>query len=76
MQIYTPVLLTISRNLNNAWRVFEVVKSVRPPQLYIAVNLDSKDERTQNFKSEIDRMSREIDWQCELKTSFAKNSVN
>ena len=76
MQMYTPILLIISKNLDNAWRVFEIVKSLQPPELCIAVKSDSNDSRIKNLKMEIDRISDEIDWPCEVKTFFAKTSID
>ncbi len=75
MQFYTPILLTVSENYDNAWRVFEVIKIVRPPKLYIAVNHDSNDSHIKNFEAEIGRMSHNIDWPCEIKV-FTENFNN
>jgi len=69
IKFYTPVLLTVSENSDNVWRVFEVIRGIKPPQLYITINSNSKNPNPKNFKTK-------VDWPCEIKTFFTKTSTD
>ncbi|MES2216189.1 MAG: hypothetical protein V4481_02740 [Patescibacteria group bacterium] len=63
MQIYSPVLLAISHHPDNAWRIFEILKNVKPELLYIH-SLGEYD---------LQRMLGDIDWPCKVITNISKN---
>lgn len=69
--LHTPVLFTIFNRPETTTRVFEAIRAVHPPKLFIAADGPRSDrpgerELTQKTRAVVDV----VDWECELQTRF------
>lgn len=73
----SPLLFLTFNRLDTTKKVFEVIKQVKPPKLYLASDGARADkfgekevvESVRNF------LLNNIDWQCEVKTLFRENNL-
>lgn len=73
----TAVLLLVFNRLDTTKLVFETIKQVKPPKLYIASdgarqNNDSEKQLVQEIR---DWLVGQIDWKCEVKTLFREQNL-
>lgn len=66
MDFYTPILLHISKSPENAWRIFEVIRNIKPPRLFLSSE--------PAFTVDVEKMSKKVDWKCEVLTSVTSGS--
>jgi hypothetical protein len=75
--ISTPVLFIIFNRPETTQVVFDAIRKVKPPRLYVAA-----DGPRQGIESDIERCQQarkivaQIDWPCELKTLFREKNLN
>lgn len=70
------VLFTIFKRYEVTERVFEAIRNVQPPRLYIAADgprENVKDEKEKCLKTR--EIIKKIDWDCEVKTLFRENNL-
>jgi hypothetical protein len=65
IEIYSPVLLVISENPENAWRSFEVIKKVKPLELFISGN-----------RNEVDKIASNVNWPCKLELNNSEQALS
>ena len=75
-KIDCPVTLIVFNRYENTKKVFEQVKKVQPPKLYVIadgprVNKDDEGELCIKTRSIIN----EVDWECEVITNFATSNM-
>jgi len=73
----TAVLLITFNRLDTTKLVFETIKQVKPPRLYIASdgareNIESENTVVQDVREYV---LSQIDWDCEVKTLFSENNL-
>ena len=71
-----PVLLIMFNRPHKAAQVFEKIRQVRPPKLFIVVdgarpNRPGEAEKVQQCRAFKDR----VDWECDLKVDFAETNM-
>ena len=73
----TALLLIVFNRLETTHKVFNVIRQVKPPRLYIAA-----DGPRQNIAGESEKVKAvrnyvisNIDWSCEVKTLFSENNL-
>ncbi|AJI57215.1 putative glyocosyltransferase protein [Francisella philomiragia] len=73
----TPVLFLIFNRLDTTKRVFEAIRQVKPPKLYIAADgaRKSKPEELTKVLAVREYVLSNIDWQCEIKTLFRDENL-
>ena len=70
------VLFTIFKRPDTTERVFEAIRKVQPPRLYIAADgprKNVKDEEEKCIKTR--EIVKKIDWDCDVKTLFRENNL-
>ncbi|MBA4056199.1 MAG: nucleotide-diphospho-sugar transferase [Marivirga sp.] len=73
----TPVLFIIFNRPETTQLVFEAIRKVRPPRLYVAADGPRPNVTTDKARCEQARkIVDQIDWPCELKTLFRENNLN
>jgi hypothetical protein len=72
----TPILLTAFNRPDNAARVFDEIRKIRPKQLFWAVDGPRKDRPGEDAlcKKTQDIIKR-VDWECEVKTLFRTENL-
>lgn len=75
-EMKTPVLLIMFNRPHKAAQVFEKIRQVRPPKMFIVVDgarLDRPDEaeKVQQCRAFADL----VDWKCDLKVNFAEKNM-
>lgn len=55
MEIYSPILLVISKNPENTWRTFEIIKNIKPLELFVS-----------GASNEVDKIAQSVNWPCRL----------
>lgn len=73
----SPVLFLTFNRLDTTKKVFEVIKQVKPPKLYLAsdgarVNKSGEKEIVESVRN---FLLNNIDWQCEVKTLFREQNL-
>jgi len=73
----SPVLFLTFNRLDTTKKVFEVIKQVKPPKLYLAsdgarVNKSGEKEVVESVRN---FLLNNIDWQCEVKTLFREHNL-
>lgn len=73
----TPVLFLVFNRLETTKCVFEVIRQVKPPRLYIAadgprVDKDGESEKTDKVR---DYILKNVNWDCEVMTLFRDNNI-
>lgn len=74
--IKTAVLFIVFNRPDTTGKVFEVLRAVQPPRLYIAadgprVNKEGEKEACE----EVRMVASKVDWECEVKTLFRDNNL-
>lgn len=73
----TPVLFLIFNRLDTTKQVFEAIRKVEPPRLYIAS--DGPRENKEGEKEKVEAIRKyvlsNIDWDCEVKTLFRNKNL-
>ncbi len=76
-KLHTPVLFLIFNRLNTTKQVFEEIRQVQPPRLYVAsdgARTDSPGE-AEKVQAVRDYVMERIDWKCEVKTLFREKNL-
>lgn len=73
----SPVLFLTFNRLDTTKKVFEVIKQVKPPKLYLAsdgarLNKSGEKEVVESVRN---FLLNNIDWQCEVKTLFREQNL-
>lgn len=73
----TPVLFLVFNRPDLAMQVFEVIKSCKPPLLFIAadgprIGVENEEEQCRKIREEI---LKSIDWNCQVKTLFREMNL-
>lgn len=73
----TPVLFLIYKRLETTKRVFEIIRKVRPPKLYIAGDgpKDWVKGEPEKVRAVREFVSNNIDWDCAVKTLFRDKNL-
>ena len=72
----TPVLFLIFNRPDTTWKVFEVIRRVKPQKLFVAADGPRTEEPDEVKKClEAREIATEIDWDCELKTLFRNQNL-
>lgn len=68
----TPVLLIAFNRLHTVAKLYEVLKKVKPPRLYVAIDAPRKTiaEEAEKVSSVKNFILNNVDWPCEIKTKF------
>lgn len=71
-----PILLTMFNRPHKAIQVFEKIRQVRPPKLFLAVNAPrpnypGEEEKVQQCRD----FANLVDWDCDLKCKFAETHM-
>lgn len=75
-QLDTPILLMIFNRPETSDKSFEVVRKMKPRQLFICADGPRKSRPDDNAKCEKARkIAERVDWPCELKTLFQKENL-
>jgi len=70
-QCKTPVLFLVFNRPDVTARVFEAIRQVKPPRLYVAADGPRRDREGEVAKcEEVRRIATAADWGCEVKTLF------
>ncbi len=73
----TPVLFIIFNRPETTQQVFDAIRKVKPPRLYVAADGPRPDVATDKTRCEETReIIEQVDWQCELKTLFRTENLN
>lgn len=73
----TPVLFIIFNRPETTQLVFDAIRKVKPPRLYVAADGPRPNVPTDKVRCEAARkIVDQIDWPCELKTLFRENNLN
>lgn len=77
LELSTPILFLIFNRLDNTKKVFDVIKKVRPPRIYIAGDGPRADRPGEAEKVQAVRnhVVRHVDWDCEVKTLFRDENL-
>ena len=71
-----PVLFVIFNRPDTTRQVFEAIRNVRPPKLYVAADGPRKSfPADANKVEEVRRIATQIDWPCEVKTLFREENI-
>lgn len=76
-QLTTAVLFLVFNRLDTTKRVFDAIRKVSPPRLYIAADgprLSHPDEQ-EKIQAVRSYVTNNIDWQCEVKTLFRDQNL-
>ena len=75
--INTAVLFLVFNRLDTTKEVFEAIRLVRPPRLYIAADgaRTSREGEATTVQSVRDYVLNHIDWECEVKTLFREQNL-
>jgi hypothetical protein len=73
----TAVLFLIFNRLDTTQQVFEIIKQVKPPRLYIAADgaRESRTGEQEKVKAVKEYVMTNIDWQCDVKTLFREKNL-
>jgi hypothetical protein len=73
----TPVLFIIFNRPETTQKVFDVIKQVKPTQLFVAADGPRKNKQGEMKLCEQTRdiVLKEIDWDCEVKTLFREENL-
>lgn len=73
----TPVLMVIFNRPDTTRQVFEAVRKIKPPRLYIAADGPREEVFSDRVKCQETRaIVQKVDWDCEVKTLFQKQNLN
>ncbi|PCI28042.1 MAG: nucleotide-diphospho-sugar transferase [SAR324 cluster bacterium] len=73
----TAVLFLVFNRLDTTKQVFEAIRQVEPPRLYIAADgaREAKEGEEQKVKEVRNYITSNIDWECEVKTLFREQNL-
>jgi len=72
----TPILFLVFNRPNTTQRVFNVIRQVKPKQLFVAADGPRRDKGADEEKCEATReIVKQIDWDCEVKTLFREENL-
>lgn len=72
----TPILFLIFNRPDTTQRVFEMIKKLRPKQLFVAADGARSDRHGEREKCEVTRaIINQINWECELKLLFREENL-
>ena len=72
----TPVLLIMFNRPHKAAQVFEKIRQVRPPKMFIVVDGARSDRPGEAEKVQQSRAFKDlVDWECDLKVNFAETNM-
>jgi hypothetical protein len=75
-QVKSPILFLIFNRPDVTQQVFDQIKKVKPPRLYIAADGPRKNkENEKNLCYETRLIKNQIDWDCEVKTLFREENL-
>lgn len=76
-ELSTAVLFLVFNRLDTTKQVFEAIRRVKPPRLYLAADgaRESKYGEVEVVQSVRDYVLNSIDWDCELKTLFRDENL-
>lgn len=83
MQAFTPpqplqtaVLFLVFNRFNTTKQVFEAIRKVKPPRLYIAADgaRDTREGEAEKVKAVREYVINHIDWACEVRTLFREQN--
>ncbi|MDR7920716.1 glycosyltransferase family 2 protein [Thermosynechococcus sp. HY213] len=75
-QLGKGVLFLIFNRPHTTQRVFEAIRQVRPPRLYVAADGPRADREGEAEKvAEVRRIATQVDWPCEVKTLFREKNL-
>lgn len=70
-QCQSPVLFLVFNRPDVTARVFEVIRKVKPPRLYISADGPRPDREGEGAKcEEVRKIATTVDWDCEVETLF------
>lgn len=72
-QLETPILLITFKRPDTTKKVFEEIKKVRPKKLFIFSD-GPRNEKERHKVKEVRKIFSNINWDCEVKTSFQKEN--
>lgn len=69
--LHTPILFTIFNRPETTFRVFEAIRAIRPPKLFIAADGPRSDHSEDTkLTQKVRTVADAVDWECEIKTRF------
>ena len=74
--MHSPVLFLVFNRPEPTRKVFEAIRSAKPPRLYIAADgprLEREGERASC--EEVRKIALEVDWECDVKTLFRDENL-
>jgi hypothetical protein len=72
----TPVLLIGFNRPDNAQRVFNEIRKIKPKQFFLAVDGPRADKLGEEERCQMTRdITIQVDWDCEIKTLFQKKNL-
>jgi hypothetical protein len=75
-ELKTPVLFLVFNRPDTTKRVFERIREVRPPRLYIAADGPRENRKGEVQKCEqVREIVTNVDWDCKLKTFFRDKNL-
>ncbi|CRF33646.1 putative glyocosyltransferase protein [Brachyspira suanatina] len=70
------VLLIVFNRFDTAKKVFEAIREVKPPRLYVAADGPRKNKRGEYKKCmKVREIIKYVDWECEVKTLFRDENL-
>jgi hypothetical protein len=71
--INSAILFLIFNRPNEAKRVFEIIRDLKPKKLYVVA--DGPRNKVEEIQCSLARKVIEVDWECEVLTRFNKNNL-
>jgi len=72
----TPILFLVFNRPETTLLVFEAIKSIQPPKLYIAADGPRTNKINENnLCEEVKRITSKIDWPCTVKTLYREKNL-
>ncbi|MBW6441968.1 hypothetical protein K0B04_03665 [Patescibacteria group bacterium] len=76
MSFKTPILIAAFNRVETTKRVFEVVRSMKPEKLFIALDGPRDNKVGEKEKcEEVKKVFENIDWKCDVKTLFRERNM-
>ena len=76
LQINTPVLFLVFNRPDTTQRVFDVIKKVKPTQLFIAADGPRESKPEDKAKCLATRnIAKQVDWECNVQTLYRERNV-
>lgn len=71
----TPVLFLIFNRPETTKRVFEVIRQIKPKQLFVAADGPRKDRTGEKGKCEEAKQIVKVDWECKINTLYREDNL-